>query len=279
MKGAILFVLINVLAAAFGIGTSAISLSIAAEPEPVTFPVDDIVLHGDLSKPDGAGPFPAVLWNHGGANPRPGSSRYSGSPILGELFSRRGYVLLIPHRRGYGRSPRDPLVDQFRAEKRIDERNKVQLELMDVHMKDVMGAMQYLERLPFVDRNRIAVAGCSYGGSLTVFAAERNLPIRAAVNFAGGALSWKQSPDLRERMLRSVRAAKVPIFLIQAGNDYDLNPSRALAQELDRAKKPHQLTIFPTHGSTAQEGHNFCVTGGKAWEGDVFSFLERAMQR
>jgi len=279
MKGAISSVVISVFVAVVGIGICAISLSVAAEPEPVSFPVDDIVLHGDLSKPVGAGPFPAVLWNHGGSNPSPGSSRYSASPILGELFSRRGYVLLIPHRRGYGRSPRHPLVDQFRAEKRIDERNKVQLELMDIHMKDVMGAMQYLETLPFVDRNRIALAGCSYGGSLTVFAAERNLPIRAAVNFAGGARSWKQSPDLQERMLRSVRAAKVPIILIQAENDYDLDPSRVLSRELERLKKPHQLKIFPAHGSTAQEGHSFCTTGGKAWEADVFSFLERTMQR
>jgi len=278
MKRVISSALIAAFAATVGVLTARISPSIAAEPQPVTFPVDGIVLHGDLLKPDGTGPFPGVLWNHGGSSPSPGSSTYSASPVLGELFSSRGYVLLIPHRRGYGRSPRDPLVDQFIAEKRIDERNKVQLELMDLHMKDVMGAIQYLETLPFVDRNRIAVAGCSYGGSLTLFAAERNLPLRAAVNFAGGAVSWKQSPELRERMLRSARGAKVPIFLIQAENDYDLNPSRALAQELDRIKKPHQITIFPAHGSTAREGHNFCVSGGKIWEGEVFSFLQKAMQ-
>jgi dienelactone hydrolase len=274
MKGAISSVVIRVFAAAVGIGTCAIGLSIAAEPEPVTFPVDDIVLHGDLSKPDGGGAFPAVLWSHGGGGPRPGLAS-----VLGELFTSRGYVLLIPHRRGYGRSPRHPLVDQFRAEKDVDVRNRVQLELMDIHMRDVTGAVQYLEKLPFVDRNRIGVAGCSFGGSLTVFAAERNLPIRAAVNFAGAALSWKQSPDLRQRMLSSVRAAKVPIFFIQAENDFDLDPSRVLSKEMERLMKPHQLKIYPAHGSTAREGHGFCTTGGKVWEGEVFSFLDRAMQR
>src|SRR5438094_4890809 len=86
--------------------TCVVDLSIAAEPEAVTFPIDDIVLHGDLAKPDGGGPFPAALWNHGGANPAPGSNRYTPSSVLGKVFSSRGYVLFIPHRRGYGRSPR-----------------------------------------------------------------------------------------------------------------------------------------------------------------------------
>lgn len=277
MKRVVSSALIAACAAVLGILTARIGTSTAAESQPVTFPADGIVLQADLFKPDGPGPFPGVLWNHGGASPSPGSSTYSAAPVLGELFSRRGYVLLIPHRRGYGRSPRHPLVDQFMAEKRTDERNKVQLELMDLHMKDVEGALQYLERVPFVDRNRLAVAGCSYGGSLTLFAAERNLPVRAAVNFAGGAVSWKQSLELRERMLRSARGAQVPILLIQAENDHDLDPSRALARELDRVKKPHRIAIFPAHGSTAREGHNFCVSGGPIWEGEVFSFLRKAM--
>jgi carboxymethylenebutenolidase len=273
------FALSAIFAVALGIVTCAGNISLATEPEAVTFPVDEMMLHGDLVKPEGDGPFPAVLWSHGGANPAPGLNQYAASSVLGELFSSRGYVLFIPHRRGYGRSPRHALVDQFRAEKQIEVRNRLQLELMDIHMRDVIGAIQYLEKLPFVDRSRIAVAGWSYGGSLTVFASERNLPIRAAVNCAGGALSWMQSPDLRERMLRSVRAARVPIYLIQAENDYDLNPSRALAQEMEQAKKPHQLKIFPAHGSSAREGHDFCVSGGKVWESEVFSFLEQAMQR
>ena len=110
MKRAISFVLSAVFPVGVALVTFAVNLSIAAEPEAVTFTVDDIVLHGDLSKPDGGGTFPAVLWSHGGGGPRPGLAS-----VLGELFTSRGYVLLIPHRRGYGRSPRHPLVDQFRA--------------------------------------------------------------------------------------------------------------------------------------------------------------------
>ena len=260
------------------VGTPAISAAAAAESQDVTFPVDSIVLHADLFKPAGEGPFPAVLWNHGGSSPKPGSSKYRGSRALGEIFVNQGYVLLVPHRRGYGRSPRYPLADQFIAEKRIDERNKVQLELIDVHLRDLKAAVHYLKNLPFVASDKIAVAGCSFGGMLTVFAAETNLPIRAALDFSGAANSWKQSSELRERLLKTARAAKVPVLLIQAENDYDLSPSRELAQELERAKKPYRIAIFPAFGSTARQGHSFCIRGREIWKAEVFSFLRNELQ-
>ena len=106
-----------------------------------------------------------------------------------------------------------------------------------------------------------------------MFAAETNWPIRAVVNFAGAAVSWKQSGELRERMIKSARGARVPVLLIQAENDHDLDPTRTLAQELTRLNKPHKVALFPPHGSNPREGHNFCETGSKVWEKEVMSFL------
>lgn len=252
--------------------------ALGATPEAVTFSVGDVSVHADLSKPPGNGPFPAVLWNHGGVNPRPGVTNYSLSSELGELFTKHGYVFLLPHRRGYGRSPRFEAAEQFTAEKRVEERNRVQLDLMQAYANDVAAAVEYLRRLPFVDTKRIAVTGCSFGGSLALFAADQDLPIRAVVNFAGAAVSWKQSADLRERMLAAARGARVPVMLVQAENDYDLTPTRAVAQQLSEAKKRHVIALFPPHGSTAREGHNFCETGGSVWENDVISFLKSTMK-
>ncbi len=250
-----------------------VGVAAGVQPDQITFSVDGSAVHADLTKPSGAGPFPAVLWNHGGVNPRPGVTDYSLSSSLGELFSSHGYVLLLPHRRGYGRSIRYELAEQFTTEKRTEERNRIQLELMDAHMNDMTAAVEYLRRLPFVDGKRIIIAGCSFGGSLALFAAERNLPIRAVVNFAGAAVSWKQSAELRDRMLTAARGARVPVLLVQAENDYDLEPTRAVAQQLARAQKSHKVAFFPAHGSTAREGHNFCETGGTIWQNEVISFM------
>ena len=266
------------LAASLLVGAAVASSTAAATPEPVSFPVGAIAIHADLSKPPGNGPFPAVLWNHGGVNPRPGVTDYSVSSELGQLFTSHGYVFLLPHRRGYGRSPGYELAEQFTSEKRVEERNRVQLELMRAYQQDVAAAVEYLRKLSFVDPQRIAVAGCSFGGSLAMFAAEQNLPIRSVVNFAGAAVSWKQSADLREKMLTAARDARVPVLLVQAENDYDLNPTHAIAKRLVEAKKPHKVLLFPAHGSSAREGHNFCETGGRVWEREVISFLNATVK-
>jgi dipeptidyl aminopeptidase/acylaminoacyl peptidase len=44
----------------------------AAAPEEVTFASNGFELHGFIYRPEGQGPFPAVLYNHGSER-RPGS--------------------------------------------------------------------------------------------------------------------------------------------------------------------------------------------------------------
>ena len=125
------------------------------------------------------------------------------------------------------------------------------------------------------------MAGCSYGGIQTVLAVEANaeqkLGLRAAIDFAGGAMSWN-SFSLRARMIAAVRKATIPVLFIQVENDYDLNPSRTLAGELEQLGKPHKLLIFPPYGQTHEEGHGgFCSRGGDIWGPAVFSFLDSSM--
>jgi hypothetical protein len=79
-------------------------------------------------------------------------------------------------------------------------------------------------------------------------------------------------------MLAAADAARVPVLLIQAENDYDLEPTRALAQRLESARRPHKVLIFPSHGTTQRDGHNFCETGSDIWSPGVFSFLDEMLR-
>jgi dienelactone hydrolase len=142
------------------------------------------------------------------------------------------------------------------------------------HLSDQLAGLDYLKALPYIDQNMIAIAGCSFGGIQTVLAAERDLGLRAAVDFAGAAQTWSRSPDLRERLLAAVRQAAVPIYFIQAQNDYSLTASLALSKEMQRIGKPYEIKIYPPFGARAQDGHAFCVQGGEVWGPGVFSFLE-----
>src|SRR5262249_28326189 len=80
----------------------------ALEPVEVWFTSGNQHLRGFLFKPEGAGPFPAVLYNHG-SEKLPGSK-----PGIGNFFAANGYVMFVPHRRGHGRSPGNYIMDTLR---------------------------------------------------------------------------------------------------------------------------------------------------------------------
>src|SRR5215831_20222708 len=75
----------------------------AAEPQPevVSFQSGEIILHGTLYKPEGKGPFPAVIYNHGSA---PGLLSKQAFEALGPVFAKHGWVFFGPYRRGQGLS-------------------------------------------------------------------------------------------------------------------------------------------------------------------------------
>lgn len=241
----------------------------------VSFPSGSVTLHGFLFKPAGNGPFPAVLWNHG-------SERLPGRlQPLADFFVGKGYAFFVPHRRGQGRSSdAGPYVmDVLRAEgqqRGPSARSAKLVEMMDVHFQDQLAALAYLRSLAFVDAKRISVMGCSFGGIQTLLAAESAPDILAAVDFAGGAESWEGSPDLRARMIKAARNAKVPVFFIQAEGDYDLAPSRTLAKEMEKQGKPAQIHIYPSAGHTQQENHAFCVHAVDVWGPDALAYVEKS---
>ena len=81
----------------FGAAVSAAS----PEPEVISFRSGEITLQGTLYKPEGKGPFPAVLYNHGSA---PGMLSKQAFEALGPVFARHGWVFFGPYRRGQGLS-------------------------------------------------------------------------------------------------------------------------------------------------------------------------------
>jgi len=245
----------------------------APDAEEVTFPSDDMTLYGYVWRPAGAGPFPAIVYNHSS------EELLSSGKLAVQYYVDHGFLVFYPHRRGHGRSghaapymnhlfdkdvPRDPV--------------KLTAELV-AQSDDVMAAVAYVATLPEVDPKRIAVAGCSFGGIETLLAAERGTGIGAAVDFAGGAEWWAEDPPLRDRMIQAARNAKVPVFFIQAENDFDTTPSKVLSEEMKRAGKLMQVHIFPPFGNTHRDGHSFCggAGGHPAWGDEVLTFLTENM--
>lgn len=244
----------------------------------VSFASGNLKLYGLLYKPAGAGPFPAVVYNHGSA---PGMLSQQAFEALGPVFVKRGWVFFGPYRRGQGLSAAaGPYIeDQIHAaEKRggMVAATETAVRLMQTdHLNDQLAALAWLRTQSFVQRNRIAVAGTSFGGIETVLGAEKG-SYCAAVDFAGAAESWKiAAPQLRSMMLGAVQNARAPIFFIQAQNDYNLSPTRVLSAAMDKAGKDNRVKIYPPFGSSAADGHAFGYFGGSVWGNDVFRFLSQ----
>src|SRR5882762_2722275 len=191
--------------------------SVLAVAETVTFPSGEITLHGVLYKPEGAGPFPAVIYNHGSA---PGMMSKEAFAALGPVFASHGWVFFGPYRRGQGLSASaGPYIgDQIAAAEKSDGISAgaaAMVRLLETdHLNDQLAALAWLRRQDFVQSKRIAVAGNSFGGIETVLGVEKG-NYCAAIDSAGGAQSWAQAPDLQSRMTRAVRNANAPVFFFQ----------------------------------------------------------------
>jgi dienelactone hydrolase len=246
----------------------------------VTFPAGQYQLHGCVWTPDVPGPFPVIIFNHGSEkNPAP-----CGPPDLGYYYQEKGFAFFTFQRHGHGASPGEYIMDlQARIyHSRPFSRDVAQREvvgLQELYNKDVVAAVAWLKEQSWADTQHLAMTGISFGGIQTILTAEKGLGIRAFLPFAPAAQSW--NPVLADRLILAVRRARVPIFIIQAKNDYSLEPSKVLGKELEKKVAPNRAKVYGAFGRTTQDGHWAFASrrdGIAVWAPDVEAFLNATMK-
>jgi dienelactone hydrolase len=128
---------------------------------------DKVLLRGELFKPEGAGPFPAVILMHGCGGWRP-AVRYSLHNHADHLV-KNGYVVLSLDSFG----PRGYSGDELCAS------NARLRAAIDYRTHDAFDALRYLQALSYVDPADIFLMGQSNGGSVAMQAAA--IPPRRSV--------------------------------------------------------------------------------------------------
>jgi len=251
------------------------SSSAGLSKQRITFKSDNLTLVGFLFKPDGPGPFPALVWNHG-SEQNPGTARQFDA--VAAIFVPAGYVVFAPMRRGHGDSEGPYIMDQLR---RADGgRASLLVRVMErEQLDDQLAGQAYLKGLPYVDPNRLVVAGCSFGGIQTLLAAERGAGYRAAVAISPGALSWNNNPLLRDRLVEAVRKTEIPVFVIQPPKDASLEPARVLGAELQQRGPQHAVKVYPAEMPEDQRWHCFGgARGMNVWAQDALAFFAGALR-
>lgn len=238
----------------------------------ITYLSGNLRIAGYLYRPEGSGPFPTIIYNHGSRigrdrEPRPWVS-------FGALYASAGYAVLVPERRGYGKSDGEIWTDAVGRDTSSRFIDRCQAET-----DDVLAGVDFLGSVPFVDRSRLGMVGWSIGGIVTLFALARSKAFRAAVDQAGGVLTWRRSPLLQTALVESARRATCPIFLMDAENDAAPEAIPTLARAMDAAALPHRVMIYPaympTHPTEGAPGHAlFEPNGISVWGKDALSFLD-----
>jgi dipeptidyl aminopeptidase/acylaminoacyl peptidase len=134
---------------------------------------DGTVVNSIVVKPadfDPSRKYPVLLRIHGGPN---GQDAYSYN-FERELFAANGYVVIAVNYRGSnGRG------NAFQKAIFADWGNK--------EVVDLLGAMDALQKMPWVDSNRLGIGGWSYGGILTDYTIATDTRFKAAISGAGSA--------------------------------------------------------------------------------------------
>ena len=158
----------------------------------VTYPSGDVRVSGILLVPRGAGPFPAVVLNHGYIEP-PVYVTGQGLSREQDYLARAGFVVLHTDYRGHaGSDPATPLSRETRLG----------------YTRDAINAVQSLRREKVVDPDKVAMLGRSMGGAVTLNAlvAKPGL-VKAGVVFASVSSRFVDNFDRWTRRERPEAAA------------------------------------------------------------------------
>lgn len=244
----------------------------AIVPREVKFASAGRELAGYLYLPPGDGPFPCLIRNHG-SGIQQGTLDVS-RPEGAALLMSWGIASFLPHRHGYGNSPGPGWREEANAPFGTDEYDAQVSARLDRESNDVLAAFDCVAAMKEIRTDHIGVMGSSFGGTNTLLAAAKSDRFTCAIDFAGAAMNWDNTPKLRELMLGAAQRVKMPLFLIQAENDYSIRPTKEIAASLAGNGRVVWSKIYPAYGFLPWEGHLFESTAQHIWAADIRRFLE-----
>ena len=235
-----------------------------------------------ILRPEGQGPFGAVILNHGVSASARERARESSDLLINAaaVFARRGYVVVMPLRRGFGATGGEMAEDPGSCSSpdyKSAEQNAAD---------DVMAAYEFARALPYVDGNRMILAGQSAGGMVALYTAGTRTPpgLQAVLAFAAGRGG---DPDINPGVPCAIepvarvfdmigKSIRVPVLMNYSENDLFFSP-KVSRQWFDRLSASWQDAEYALQPSFGKDGHYLFgdTLGVRYWLPTVEGFLAK----
>ena len=225
---------------------------------------DGIYLAAAIRKPQGSGPFPALIYFHGAPGGRgmekvvEWSSGSTGGPLW-ERFLQEGYAVVV-----------------------ADYRHPVGFELgaalpekQATYADDGVAVFDYVRGQPYVDPGKISIYGVSLGGSVTMHLLARVQPWRAILGAGAPMAFLGMSRDGKtieeERTRQNLAKIQTPVLLLVGTADSLIDVNRRVYEEMSKAGKKVRLDIF-------ENGYHDFVAGPQGHAGRKEPLMDITME-
>ena len=205
----------------------------SARAEQVEFPGKDVTLRGELFRPEGAGPFPAVVALHGcgGLYGKSGglSPRHAD---WAKRFTDAGFIVLFPD--SFGSRGAD---SQCKTDDRVARASRERPD-------DAIAAAGYLKSRSDVKPDAVNLLGWSNGGSTVLYTLRKTARGQGAQPFAKAIAFY---PGCRVPLERGNWRSAIPFLLLigEADDWTPAEPCRSLVHEAEAAGESVSLVTYP----------------------------------
>jgi dienelactone hydrolase len=240
---------------------------------------DGLRLQSYLYLPAEGAAAPLVVYHHGS---RIGADRLERPfPWLAHVLTAAGYAVLVPERRGYGKSEGRTFTEQVGR-----DRGKAFLARLQAETDDALAAIDDVLKTHAdrIDSRRIAMVGWSFGGIVSVLGGARTPRFAAIVAQAPGALNWEQSPVLRTALLDAAGRIRAPLQCLVATNDATIESAKQVCARAAAGGTSATFKLYPAFTppspSDIPAGHLLFTSDGlQFWKEDVLAFLAASFRQ
>ena len=233
-------------------------------------PQGDALLQTTVFRPNGDGPFPLLIINHGKEPGDPRGQARDRFIFMATAFVKRGYAVMVPMRRGFSNST-GAYVDHG-CDMRANGYGQAH---------DIKSTIAYARKQKWIDDDRIIVAGQSYGGLATVAMGTEVIEgVRGLINIAGGLRDDGAGCDWRAELVNAFANYgannKIASLWMYGFNDSLFGPNLAARMHDAFVRSGGQARLI-AFGPFKRDSHGMIASrdGERVWWPDTERFLQQ----